>query len=230
MIDSYTHFSLLVNSDTMELMIVSYYGSEFIKIQTGDTVLAFNPIAKGSDFKSSRFGADIALVSLDHLDFNGVDNLTYKEKKPFVISGSGEYEVESVFIKGFMTKSVYKGKPYINTIYIVKFDDINICHLGILNSFDKLTGEIKEAIGNVDILFAPVGGGEVLGPDEMNKVSVSIAPKLTIPIYYDDFSKKSIDSLIKEIGNGVSSVDKLTIKKGDLSEKEGEVVMLLSQA
>ena len=214
----------------MKSMIITYYGSEFIKVQTGDTILAFNPIAKGSDLKSSRFGADIALVSLDHADFNGVDNLTYKDKKPFVVSGPGEYEVKSVFIKGFITESVYKGKPYINTIYIIKFDDINICHLGVLNSSDKLTGEIKEAIGNVDILFAPVGGGDVLGPEEMNKVSVSIAPKITIPICYDASSPKSIDSLMKEIGNGVSPVDKLTVKKRDISEKEGEVVLLLSQA
>ena len=158
-------------------MIITYYVSEFIKTQTGDTVLAFNPVAKGSVFKSSRFGADIALVSLDHVDFNGVDNLTYKDKKPFVISGPGEYEDKSIFIKGIMTRSFYQGKSYINTIYLVKFDGINMCHLGVLNSIDQLTGDVKEAIGRVDILFAPVGGGDVLGPDEMNKVSVSLTPK-----------------------------------------------------
>lgn len=213
----------------MESMIITYYGSEFIKIQTGDMVLAFDPIAKESAFKKARFGADIAFVSMDHVDFNGVDSLVYKDKKPFVISGPGEYDVRSIFIKGILTEAIYDGKTYINTIYLVKFDDINICHLGVLNSSDKLSGEIKEVIGNVDILFAPVGGGDVLGPDEMNKVSVSLAPKITIPIYYDTSSKKSIDGLIKEIGNGISPVEKLTIKKRDLSEREGEVVLLSSQ-
>ena len=209
-------------------MIITYYGSEFIKVQTGDVVLAFNPIAKGSDLKSSRFGADVALISLDHADFNGVDNLTYKEKKPFVISGPGEYEVRSIFIKGFMTESVYKGKPYINTIYMVKFDDINICHLGVLGSIDKLTGEIKEGIANADILFAPIGGGDVFSPEEVSKVSVSIAPKIIIPMCYDT-SSKNIDILKKEIGNGAAPVDKLTIKKRDISEKEGEIVLLSPQ-
>ncbi len=209
-------------------MIITYYGSEFIKVQTGDVVLAFNPIAKGSDLKSSRFGADVALISLDHADFNGVDNLTYKAKKPFVISGPGEYEVRSIFIKGFMTESVYKGKPYINTIYMVKFDDINICHLGVLGSIDKLTGEIKEGIANADILFAPIGGGDVFSPEEVSKVSVSIAPKIIIPMCYDT-SSKNIDILKKEIGNGAAPVDKLTIKKRDISEKEGEIVLLSPQ-
>lgn len=211
-------------------MIITYYGAEFVKVQAGDTVLAFNPIAKESDFKSSRFGADVAFISVDHVDFNGIDNLTYKEKKPFVISGPGEYEVKSVFIKGFMTESIYKGKAYINTIYVVRFDDINICYLGVLGSLDKLTSEIKESIGDVDVLFVPVGGGDVLGPDEMNKISVSIAPKITVPIYHDVSSKKSTENLMKEIGSSVEPVSKLTIKKRDLSEKEGEIVLLSSQA
>jgi len=222
-------FYIFVKFDTMEPMIITYYGSEFVKIQAGETILAFNPIAKESDFKSSRFGADIVLVSLDHVDFNGVENLTYKEKTPFLISGPGEYEVKSVFVKGFMTDSVYKDKNYINTIYIVKFDGINICHLGALSSIDKMTSEIKEAIGDVDILFAPVGSGDVLGPDEMNKISVSIAPKIIIPTYYNTSSQKEVESLMKEIGNEVSLVDKLVIKKRELSEKEGEIIMLSSQ-
>lgn len=218
-----------MNSDTIESMIITYYGSEFIKVQTGDVVLAFNPIAKGSDLKSSRFGADVALVSLDHVDFNGIDNLTYKDKKPFVVSGPGEYEVKSIFIKGFMTESVYKGKPYINTIYMVKFDDINICHLGVLGSIDKLTGEIREGIANADILFAPIGGGDVFEPEEVSKVSVSIAPKIIIPMCHDASSKKNIDILKKEIGSEAVPIDKLTIKKRDLAEKEGEIVLLSPQ-
>ena len=223
-------FLLLVNSDTIESMIITYYGSEFIKVQTGDTVLAFNPIAKESTFKSSRFGADIALISIDHVDFNGVDNLIYKDKKPFIISSPGEYEIKSIFIEGFMTESIYKGKPYINTIYLVKFDDINICHLGVLNSIDKLTSEIKESIGDVDILLVPTGDGDTLEPDEVSKISVSIAPKIVVPMYHDTSSKKKIDTLMKEIGNGAAPVEKLTVKKGGLSEQVGDVVLLLAQA
>ena len=207
-------------------MIITYYGSEFIKLQTGDTVLAFNPIAKESTFRSYRFGTDIALVSVNHSDFNGVDNLVYKDKKPFVVSGPGEYEKNSIFIKGFLTQIIYKGKPYINTIYLVKFDHIKICHLGVLNSLEQLTNDIKEAINGADILFAPIGGGDVFDQDEMNKVSVSIEAKITIPIYHNASSKKEIDALVKKIGNGVSVFEKLTVKKSDFSDKEGEVIIL----
>ena len=100
-------------------MIITYQGGEFFKVQFGDTTLAFNPISKESKLKASRFFADIALVSVNHPDANGAENLSYNGKEPFVISGPGEYEIKGVFIKGFASKSLYGGKDMINTIYSV---------------------------------------------------------------------------------------------------------------
>lgn len=209
-------------------MIITYYGSEFIKIQTGDVVLAFNPVSKDSSFKQSRFGSDIALVSLDHPDFNGIDQLTYKDREPFVISGPGEYEVRGVFVKGFLTQTTYGGKDFINTVYAVKFDDINICHLGALSSLDTLSSEIKEGIGDVDILFVPIGGGDVLSPAEAYKISVLLAPKIIIPVH--DGTKSQLDAFLKDAGSDAKPVEKLTLKKKDLEAMEGEIVLLGSQA
>ena len=90
-------------------MIITYYGGEFFKVQFGDTTLAFNPISKDSKLKSSRFGADIVLSTTYHSDFNGVEQVSHGDKKPFVISGPGEYEVKEVFIKGLPSESKYGG-------------------------------------------------------------------------------------------------------------------------
>ena len=73
-------------------MIITYLGAEFFKVQFGDITLAFNPISKDSKLKPSRFGADIVFVSTYHEDFNGIDQVTHGDKKPFVIAGPGEYE------------------------------------------------------------------------------------------------------------------------------------------
>jgi len=56
-------------------MIITYHNIEFFKIQQGDTVIAFNPISKQSKFKGSRFGADVALISANSIDFNGLKML-----------------------------------------------------------------------------------------------------------------------------------------------------------
>jgi L-ascorbate metabolism protein UlaG (beta-lactamase superfamily) len=45
-------------------MIVTYLGHESFKIQYGDLTIAINPPSKNSDYKTSKFGADVVLQTL----------------------------------------------------------------------------------------------------------------------------------------------------------------------
>jgi len=207
-------------------MIITYYGGEFFKVQFGDTTLAFNPISKESKLKSSRFGADIVLTSTYHEDFNGVDQVTHGEKKPFVISGPGEYEVKEVFIKGLPSESKYGGKDLVNTIYTVSLENMNICFLGA-NSSAELKTETVEALDEIDILFVPIGGDGVLEPAKAYKLAVSLEPKIIIPMHFGDVGEKdALKTFLKEAGENPKSEPKLTLKKKDLEGKEGDIVLL----
>ncbi len=207
-------------------MIITYYGGEFFKVQFGDTTLAFNPISKESKLKSSRFGADIVLSTTYHEDFNGVDQVTHGEKKPFVISGPGEYEVKEVFIKGLPSESKYGGKDLINTIYTVSLENMNICFLGA-NSSAELKNETVEALDEIDILFVPIGGDGVLDPAKAYKLAVSLEPKIIIPMHFGDVGEKdALKVFLKEAGENPKSEPKLTLKKKDLEGKEGDIVLL----
>ncbi|MSR71360.1 MAG: hypothetical protein EXS50_01635 [Candidatus Taylorbacteria bacterium] len=203
-------------------MIITYLGGEFFKVGFGDTTLAFNPISKDSKLKSSRFGADIALVTTNHSDFNGIDQVTHGGKTPFSINGPGEYETRGVFIKGFLSKSKYGGEEHINTIYMVSLEGMNLCFLGALGS-TEMKNETKEALGEIDVLFTPAGGEGALGSAEAYKFAVSLEPKLIIPMLYDEASLKAF---LKEAGEKISPVDKLTLKKKDLEGKEGDIIVL----
>ncbi len=212
-------------------MIITYQGLEFFKVQFGDTVLAFNPISKDSAFKSSRFFSDIALVSSNHPDFNGSENLSYNGKDPFIVSGPGEYEVKGVFIKGFQSNTIYGQKDEtqgkINTIYTVLLEGITLCFLGALSD-EKLSTEFLETIEDIDVLFLPIGGQGVLDPKKANKLAVSLNPKLIIPMHYGEVGdKEALKTFIKEAGEDkITPIDKLTLKKKDLEGKEGEVIIL----
>lgn len=208
-------------------MIITYQGVEFFKVQFGDITIAFNPISKDSKFKSTRFFADIALVSLNHPDMNGIENLSYNGKDPFVISGPGEYEVKDVFIKGFASKSMYDGKERINTIYSVTLENMNICFLGALSDIN-LSSEVKESLGDVDILFVPIGDNNVLNAANAEKLSVEIEPKIIIPMHFGDVGvKDALKKYLKESGDeNVKPIDKLTLKRKDLDGKMGDVVVL----
>jgi L-ascorbate metabolism protein UlaG (beta-lactamase superfamily) len=211
-------------------MVITYHGGEFFKVNFGDTTLAFNPISKDSKIKSSKFGADIALMSLNHLDFNGVEQVTFGEKTPFTIAGPGEYEVGGVFIKGFLAQSEYDKKPLINTIYSVALEGMNICFLGAL--VGDVAGETLEQLGDIDILFVPIGGEGVLSAGDAKKLVTKLEPKLVIPMHYGEMGEaKALQTFLKEAGaEAVKPTDKLTLKKKDLEGKEADVVVLASQA
>ncbi len=204
-------------------MVITYQGLEFFKLQVGDLVVALNAPSKESSLKVSRFGADIALSSIRHEDMDGGEDLVHGEKKPFVIKGPGEYEIKNVFIKGLPGTSSYGGEQKINTIYTIVFDSMNICFLGAQES-KTLTSETIGAIGEVDILFVPIGGEGVLDPASAYQLAVSLEPKLIIPMHYD---AKALATFLKEGSQQAADmVEKLTLKRKDIEGKEGEIMVL----
>ncbi|HAO64481.1 TPA: hypothetical protein DCQ44_00685 [Candidatus Taylorbacteria bacterium] len=212
-------------------MVITHYGGEFFKIQFGEASLALNPVSKDSKLKSARFGADVALVSLNNPDFNGVDQIGFGEKMPFIVSGPGEYEIKGIFIKGFQSTSKYGGEDRLNTIYSISLENMNLCFLGALGT-SELTAETKEALGDIDIVFLPIGGEGVLTAAEANKLATALEPKMIIPMHFEGVGDKgALTKFLKESGSeDVKPVEKLTIKKKDLEGKEGDVVVLSSQA
>lgn len=207
-------------------MIITYYGGSFFKLQVGDTVIGYDPISKDSKLKTTKFGADIGLISINHLDHNGAENLAYGEKQPLIINGPGEYEAKDIFIRGYGVETTYGGEKKINTIYTILFEGMNLCFLGAIGSPSQLTSDLKEKLAGVEILFVPIGGGEVLDPaDAYNKVAVSLEPNIIIPMHFEQKGKE-LATFLKEGGDGSEELDKLTIKKKDLAGKEGDVVVL----
>lgn len=210
-------------------MIISYLGGQFVRVQFGETVLAFNPPSKISKLKTARFGADIALLSINHPDCNGVEMVTHGDSVPFVISGPGEYEIRGITVRGFGTESRYGGEKRINTMYLVTLEGMRLCFLGALQS-KELPARVREALEEIDILFTPIGGGEVLTPSDAHALAVSLEPHLIIPIHYEGVGERdALKTFLKESGEKhLSPVEKLTVKKKDLEGKEEGIVVLQS--
>jgi len=215
-------------------MIITYHGMDFFKVSFGDTTIAVNPISKDSKFKSTKFGSDITLVSLNSPEHNGVDITSRGEKESFLIKGPGEYEVSGVFIKGFLSYSNYScpeqagsKQRRINTIYTVALEGMTLGFLGALGD-KELSAEAKEAIDGIDVLFVPIGGNGVLDATTAHKLAVQFEPKLIIPSHFGEVGdKNALKTFLKEAGEEtVKPADKLTLKKKDLDGKEGDVIVL----
>ncbi|OJI08676.1 MAG: hypothetical protein COV08_03245 [Candidatus Vogelbacteria bacterium CG10_big_fil_rev_8_21_14_0_10_49_38] len=205
-------------------MIITYHKESFIRVQQGDLVVAFSPISREIDPKTTRFGADLCLTALNAPSFNGCETVTFGNKKPFVIDSPGEYEVDGIFIYGLASEG-FEGK--INTIFATEIDGVRLCHLGGLANPD-LDPKTIEDIGGVDVLFVPIAGGPVLLPKDAAKLAASLEPKLIIPVMFENGAgQEALKTFAKEIGGEIGEqVDKLTLKRKDLEGKEGDLVII----
>lgn len=185
-------------------MIISFLGDECFKISQGDLTLVVNP--------QTKLAADITLFS------TLASEAQTAEKSGFVIEGPGEYEIKEVFIKGFLSEA--QGR--INTIYLITFEGMKLCFLGSLSN-PQLKPETLETLEDIDILFVPVGGAEVLDPAAAYKLAVSLEPSVIIPMHY---TKETLAQFLKEAGQKVEPIDKFVVKKKDLDGKAGEIVLL----
>lgn len=208
-------------------MIITFQGVEGVKIQHADTVVAFNPASKKSKFSGTSFGADIVLISANHPDLNGSEQASRKDKEAFVINGPGEYEVNNLFIRGFVSRTNYGGQDRINTIYTITIDGIHVAFLGALSDVE-LSPAAKEELGEADILFVPIGGDGVLNATEAYKTAVKREPCIIIPIHYGLVGEKdALKNFLEEGGQeDLKAIEKLTVKKKDLINKKGEIVVL----
>ena len=204
-------------------MIITFHEGSCVRISAGDTTLVLGPVSKQSkNFKPTNFGADVAFVSLNNPDMNGVEEAGRGDKQPFAVMGPGEYEVKDVTVGGFGTKSNYGGSERINTIYSLIFDGLSVLYMGALGD-TNLPADVLE-MDSPDILIIPVGGNGALTAAEAQKLSVKLEAKIIIPILYDD---KTLKRFLKEAGEeGTKPVEKLTLKPRDVVGKENEMVVL----
>lgn len=209
---------------TIRTMVISYHGGQSFKVSFGDTTLAFNPASKTSKLADAvKYGADAAFVTLWHKDFNGTDQVAHGTKQPFVADTPGEFEIGSVVARGFGVKTTYDKTEGYNTIFQVRLEEMNMVFLGAISD-PEIDPKILAELGDIDILFIPIGGGDVLEVPQAAKLANKLEAKLVIPMHYD---KAALTTFLKEESKeGLKPVDKLTIKRSGVATMEGEVVVL----
>ena len=212
-------------------MTISWYGQSCFKIteQGGHLNLITDPFDKSIGLTPPRISADIVIVTHSHHDHNNVSAIA---GQPFIINGPGEYEVKGINITGIPAFHDQKQgeERGLNTIYLIEIDEIKICHLGDLGQ-EKLTDEQIEQLNEVDILLIPVGGVYTVDAGQAVEIIEQLEPHLVIPMHYKIPGLKidldGVEKFLKEMGvSQKTAIDKLTLKKKDLTDKEMEVVVM----
>lgn len=171
--------------------------------------------------------ADIVCVSHEHADHNNVKAV---HGTPVVLRGSAG--IRSAQRAGLSVRSVDAwhddargAERGPDTIYLVEKEGLRLCHLGDLGQVptDAQVGQI----GEVDVLFLPVGGHFTLDLSRLDEVIARLKPKVIIPMHYKTLATRELPlAPVDEFLRGRPNIrresgSQVDLKKSDLTAGGG---------
>lgn len=209
-------------------MQISWHGLSCFSLiaQTGSGEVSFvvDPYDNETGLRFPRtLTADLVVVSHAGKDAENVEAVGETgHGKKFVVDLPGEYEVKGIFVH-----AIDAGKD--RRIFHVEVEGIKMAHLGALDR--ELTDAELDLLGNIDILFVPIGGGRVLSPKMATEVINQVEPRIVIPYDYAIDGLKEefqpLDAFCKALGVCKrEDVNKLKIARKNLPEDQMIIYVL----
>jgi len=216
-------------------MTITWFGHSCFRIESKEGSVLIDPFSKDIGLKPPRVKDDLILVTHDHYDHNNVEGAP---PQAMVITGPGEYEKQGIYVRGILSyHDKVEGKERgFNTIYVIKAEDMVICHMGDFGQAEFWGNQLDD-IGDVDILMLPVGGKYTIDYKEAVETVGKIGPKIVIPMHYKIKDLRididGVDKFIKELGLTPEKVDpstslgtgKYKIAKKNLPMEETKLIM-----
>lgn len=210
-------------------MVINFYGEGCFKIQTGGLTIVTDPFESAVGLTPPRGKFDVVIKTLSSVPKTEEAPKVHEQEGENIIIGPGEYDVKGIFISGWQLEKD-SGEGYFKTVYRVEAEDMALGFLGHISQFNE--PEIIEELNGIDILFIPGGGKPFMDQEAASKLVRQINPKLVVPSFFKVKGLKrkadEVTDFLKEIGQKTAAPqEKLTIKKKELPEKTGVIVLSL---
>jgi L-ascorbate metabolism protein UlaG (beta-lactamase superfamily) len=153
--------------------------------------------------------ADLVLVTHEHGDHNAADAVGGSPVVLRSTAGRLESPLGEVVAVASEHDDVAGTARGPNTVFCFLLDGLRICHLGDFGQ-PALRPEQREAMGPVDVLFVPVGGGPTIGGVAAAELVRSLAPRLVVPMHYRTAAVNFLeppDEFLEAFGLGVQRLD-----------------------
>jgi L-ascorbate metabolism protein UlaG (beta-lactamase superfamily) len=174
-------------------MQVDWYGQSAFRLTGTSQTVFIDPFSdlSGLEARGIRFDypaidgvrADLLLVTHEHQDHSGVEAIS---GSPAVLrSTAGRLEspigeVAAIASEHDQAAGTERGP---NTIFVFELDGLRVGHFGDFGQ-RELRPEQAEAIGSLDLLILPVGGGPTIGAAQAAKIATSLGPRWVVPMHY----------------------------------------------
>ncbi len=175
-------------------MQVEWYGQSAFRLTAADTTVAIDPFGDMSAMAASHgmqfdypaidgLTAELLLVTHEHIDHNGVEVVGGDPAILRSTAGALESpigEVTAIASEHDQAAGTERGP---NTIFVFELDGVRVCHMGDFGQ-SGLREEQAAAIGEVDLLILPVGGGPTIGAEGAKVIVERLSPRWVVPMHY----------------------------------------------
>jgi len=196
---------------------IAYKGGNGVVIATKKSTVVIDPKLSVVGLKDYPVKEAVELATEPRLALNGPD-------AKLSIEGPGDYEIGDFSISGVgAVRHIDTDKDgKVATIYRLEVGEIRIALLG--NITPSLTDEQLEALGVVDMVILPVGGGGLtLDATSAAALVRQIDPKVVIPTHYAgeglayEMPQEPLETFVKELGAPVEDAGNKYKVKGAVS-------------
>jgi L-ascorbate metabolism protein UlaG (beta-lactamase superfamily) len=174
-------------------MHVEWFGQSAFKLTADGTTVFIDPFgdmsaaaSRGLQFDYPAIEgveADLVLVTHEHFDHNGVDAIGGSPKVLRSTAGRLESPIGEVVAIASEHDDAAGTERGPNTIFVFELGGVRACHFG-----DFGQGSLREpqarAIGQVDLLFLPVGGGPTADGAGAAAIVERLSPRWVVPMHY----------------------------------------------
>jgi L-ascorbate metabolism protein UlaG (beta-lactamase superfamily) len=197
------------------MLKIRWHGHACFEIRNDNTLVIDPHDGKSIGIKVPQVEADVILITHDHYDHNSFKTV---EKKGTKIIRGGNRTLEGIKIQSlhaFHDEEEGEKRGEMN-LYKILVDDLKICHLGDLGHI--LDDVSLRKIGDIDILFVPVGGNFTIDAHQAMTMIDAIRPRVAVPMHY------KIGGLSLPIER-IDSFLTLAEKKYDIQHVDNEIEM-----
>jgi L-ascorbate metabolism protein UlaG (beta-lactamase superfamily) len=174
-------------------MHVEWYGQSAFRLTADDKAVFIDPFGdashmaeRGVTFAYPRIDgvpADLLLVTHEHFDHNAVETIA---GDPAILrSTAGTHDSPIGAVTGIASEhdaaaGTQRGP---NTIFAFTLGGVRVAHFGDFGQ-SALRPEQAAALGDVDLLFVPVGDGPTIGAELAHAIAQQANARWVVPMHY----------------------------------------------
>jgi L-ascorbate metabolism protein UlaG (beta-lactamase superfamily) len=172
--------------------------------------------------------ADLLLVTHEHGDHNAVQ--VVGGVKQTVRSSAGTFDTPIGRVVGIASEHdpVAGTQRGANVIYVFETDGIRVCHMGDFGQ-SQLRAEQLEAIGDIDLLFVPVGGMATIDGRAAAELVEQLDPSWVVPMHYRTPAisfLENADGFLAAVKGEVVALERPTFDTADVKPEGGRIIVL----